>query len=68
MTKSTKLQFRCYRCETVNDYPAIKDESVEEGSIILKRCTMCAAFNEITLPKHYKSTPQILLRGMKPDE
>lgn len=62
------LPFECYNCGFRNNYPAIKDEKVKGGDILVKRCMSCATYNQITLPTQFRAKPATVQRGMKHDE
>jgi len=65
MSDQQGLQFECFKCQTVNTYPAVKDAKAKAGTTVVKKCTMCAADNKIVLPEGYTSQVETIFRGLE---
>ncbi len=67
---SHPLIFDCFNCGNTNHYKNYLNEGEEKDKvkIVTKRCTICGAQNEVTIPDGYHTQrTDNVLRGSKKD-
>lgn len=65
MEDQQPLQFKCYKCDTLNVYPAVKDAKAMAGTEVVKKCINCATENKFKLPEGYTSEVVTIFRGLE---
>lgn len=65
MSDTTSFKFTCYKCDSENTYPALKDEDSKGGTAVVKRCIICATPNKFTLPEGYTGESDVIFRGLE---